>query len=211
MKKHLLAVVSRLAFCSIVLTAVALFGVTALAQSQRKQPEAILVYEMGKPNRKTAVKPAVRNAPSRARVVNEAEESFDSIRPTAVEQEAFRLINAERRRRGIAPLVWDAGMLYVARKHSQDMARRGYFSHTSRDGRTVEERADEAGINDWNSIGENIAYSLGAHDGMELAVESWLKSPRHRDNLLNKEWKRSGIGVAVNNDGKVYVTQVFRD
>ncbi len=46
------------------------------------------------------------------------------------------LINAERRTRGLAVLASNGKLARAARHHSADMVARGYFAHTSPDGRT---------------------------------------------------------------------------
>ena len=59
------------------------------------------------------------------------------------------------------------------------------------------------------SIGENIAFNRGYKDPVEVAVELWLKSPSHRQNLLKSDWSESAVGIAVADDGSYYFTQVF--
>jgi uncharacterized protein YkwD len=102
-------------------------------------------------------------------------------------------------------------MLFVARQHSENMSRLGFFSHTGQDGLTADGRASEAGIDDWRRIGENIAFSQNVQNQAERAVAGWMKSEGHRRNILNQNYGKSGIGVAVSADGKFYVTQVFRN
>jgi uncharacterized protein YkwD len=75
----------------------------------------------------------------------------------------------------------------------------------------LDERAREAGIIDWQGIGENIAANQNAKNPVEFAVKCWLDSAGHRLNLFSPDWKRSGIGVAVSPEGKYYFTQIFRD
>ena len=43
----------------------------------------------------------------------------------------------------------------------------------------------------------------------ESAVQGWMNSPGHRQNILTPHWRSEGIGVAVSNDGKVLATQDF--
>lgn len=136
---------------------------------------------------------------------------FASLRPTALEEQAFALVNEERRKQNLSPVEWDLEMLYVARQHSQNMANLNFFSHSGRDGKTVDGRADGAGIKDWRSIGENIAFNQGIKNSIEFAVQCWFYSPSHKENMLSKKWTRSGVGVSVTPDGKYYLTQVFRN
>jgi uncharacterized protein YkwD len=153
--------------------------------------------------------------PSAAPVLKIAKETKNaipvfSVTPTPLEQEAFDLINAERAKMNLPPLVLDAAMLYIARQHSESMAQSNFFNHRGLDGARVDERARQIGVSDWQGIGENIAANQEKNP-VVVAVECWLKSPGHRSNLLGKMWSRSGIGIAVAENGKYYLTQVFRD
>jgi uncharacterized protein YkwD len=127
----------------------------------------------------------------------------------SLEHRAFDLINALRKERGMPALTWNEGVAKVARLHSQSMAEQKYFSHRGLDGSMVDDRADRAGLSDWREIGENIAFNRGVDEPADFAVEKWMESPAHRDNMLNRNWSDSAIGVAVAPDGSYYFTQVF--
>lgn len=125
------------------------------------------------------------------------------------EKTAFDLINAKRAERGIKPLEWSNRLLAVARLHSQSMAEYDFFSHKGIDGKYVSDRADLMNIGDWDSIGENIAFNRGFQDPVAKAVNLWLKSPSHFNNIMNENWKETAIGIAIREDGSYYFTQVF--
>src|SRR6185369_16837206 len=40
-------------------------------------------------------------------------------------------------------------------------------------------------------------------------VKSWMDSPGHRENILNKKYTELGIGIAADKNGELYYTQVF--
>lgn len=126
-----------------------------------------------------------------------------------LERRAFELINEQRAQAGLEPLAWSDDAAKIARLHSQNMANYNFFSHTGVDGSLVNDRADSFGVRKWRAIGENIAFNQGFENPVEFAVERWMKSPKHRDNLLSSRWKESGIGVAVTEDGTYYFTEVF--
>ena len=126
-----------------------------------------------------------------------------------LERRAFDLINERRGKCNLPPLKWSDDVARIARLHSENMANYNFFSHAGVDGLMVNDRADFFGINKWQAIGENIAYNQGFDDPVEFAVERWMQSPKHRDNLLSSRWKESGIGVAVTESGKYYFTEVF--
>ena len=147
----------------------------------------------------------VPNMPITANVdaVNPSEEKF------SLERQAFDLINVERAKLNLNPLRWSDDVARIARVHSENMATFNFFSHTDLNGLLVNKRADVLGIKNWRAIGENIAYNRGYENPVESAVERWMESPSHRENLLNSRWRESGIGISVTKDGTYYFTEVF--
>ncbi len=98
-----------------------------------------------------------------------------------------------------APLVWNDELEVAAMGHALDMANRNYFSHTSKDGRTSEDRISLAGytfkgFRSFN-IGENIAQG---QQSIAEVMQGWLKSEGHCKNLMNPGFKE--VGVAMYND-----------
>lgn len=158
--------------------------------------------------------------PARARVVTRVSTPSNSynaspapvaavVAVTGDERRAFELINAERQRRGLHPLVMDGSLTRIARQHSDDMARGGYLSHTDRQGLDLRGRAQVLGLRNWKAIAENIAYNQGYSDPTAFAVERWMISQQHRENVLNDEYTHAGVGVVRASDGTYYFTQVF--
>lgn len=122
------------------------------------------------------------------------------------EEAMIVLVNHERTSREVGSLEFDANLREVARSHSEDMFKRGYFSHYSPEGQTVADRADKEGVN-FLVIGENLAYA----PSLELAHNGLMNSPGHRANILSTDFRRIGIGIV---DGGIYGkmwTQVFSD
>jgi uncharacterized protein YkwD len=88
----------------------------------------------------------------------------------AFEADALRLINQRRAagaicgaRGAFAPagaLVAQPQLTQAAAGHVRDMAENDYFSHDSRDGRTMADRVSATGYA-WRSLGENIAAGTG--------------------------------------------------
>lgn len=126
-----------------------------------------------------------------------------SIDP-ASENIMLDLVNKERTSRNLKALVFDERLRAIARAHSEDMFKRGYFSHYSPEGLTVADRASNAGL-DFLVIGENLAYA----PSVELAHKGLMNSEGHRANILSEDYGKVGIGAI---DGGVYgkmFTQVF--
>ena len=144
---------------------------------------------------------------TRSRIASGSRSNIAAAR--ALEREVFALINIERRKHRLAELEWNDRLADLARLHSQNMAQEKFFSHRGSDGSMVDDRADRLGLGNWRAIGENIAYMRGYDNPAELAVEKWLESTAHRNNLLGSNWKETAVGVAITADGTYYFTEVF--
>lgn len=127
----------------------------------------------------------------------------------AIERRAFEQTNLIRVKNGLQPFVWDAEVCRMARTHSESMSRLGFFSHTTPSGHRLRDRARAAGISQFSVLGENIAYNQGYDDPGAFAVERWMLSAKHRDNILSREFRAMAIGSFVAPDGSVYLTQTF--
>ncbi|MBM3176278.1 MAG: CAP domain-containing protein [Chloroflexi bacterium] len=118
-------------------------------------------------------------------------------------------VNHARQRRHIGCLGRTNVLDRVAYGHSRSMAKRRHCDHGGFNGRcSYIER--KTGL---SRVAENCymfpARKYNAKVAREL-VGGWLKSPGHRENLLNPEFKRTGIGI-VESRGYVYATQLFTD
>ncbi|MEL6232030.1 MAG: CAP domain-containing protein [Cyanobacteria bacterium J06627_3] len=129
----------------------------------------------------------------------------------AFENEVLRLTNEFRKQNGLKALVLDTNLDETADKHSKDMAKRDYFSHTGKDGSKPWDRARREGYES-GTVGENIA---AGYSSAKAVVDGWIASPGHRANMLNANYNEIGIGhyYEANDTGKVnyrhYWTQVF--
>ena len=152
---------------------------------------------------------------------------------THLEKKIHNMINKEREKRGLPVLLWDESLHSIARKYSQDMAQRNFFSHNDPEGRSFCDRYRAArfkcsiNVGDTICLGaenisqDNLIHSSFYKDGKtffnkntedEIAasvVKRWMSSKSHRRNILTPYFKRQGIGVALSEDGKVYVTEDF--
>ena len=131
------------------------------------------------------------------------------VQPNDIEKRAFEQTNAVRVKNGLAVLTWDSDVCVMARAHSESISRHNYFSHVTPDGQRLRDRARAAGIERYSLLGENIAYNQGYDDPGAFAVERWMASSKHRDNILSKEFRAMAIGSYVGPDGSVYLTQTF--
>ena len=120
----------------------------------------------------------------------------------AYENEVVRLVNIERDKQGLKPLVSDWQLSRVARYKSQDMQDNGYFSHNSPTYGSPFDMIKSFGIS-YRTAGENIAK--GQRTPKEV-VNAWMNSSGHRANILNSSFTKIGVGYAK--DGN-YWTQMF--
>lgn len=114
----------------------------------------------------------------------------------AAEEKMFQMVNSNRAQRDLQPLVLDVSLTNLAREHSNDMFKRGYFSHYTPDGLSPFDRMAEANIS-YSVAGENLALA----PNVDLAMQGLMNSPGHRANILSTEFHKIGIGVL---DGGVY-------
>jgi len=194
----------RLCFLFVVLGA---FSLTISAQAVRSAPVARLVSEPGRELSHTRARRvlAIETTTSTAGAVGSP-----SIKgATTIELRAFDRTNEERAKDGLPPLVWDSELCRMARIHSENMGRLGFFAHETPEGMRLKERARSMGILRFRVIAENIAYNKGYADPGAFAVERWMISAGHRANILYIGFQASAIGSYVSKDGSVYLTQVF--
>lgn len=123
-----------------------------------------------------------------------------------MEASILTLVNVERQKAGLKPLVLDSQLTQVARLKSRDMHDAGYFSHTSPTYGSPFDMMSHFGIT-YRAAGENIA--VGQKDG-DAVMQAWMNSPGHRANILNPNYTHIGIGAFVSADGyHTYFTQEF--
>ncbi len=161
------------------------------------RPRAVLIAANSKPVALGIIAPVRASA------------AASMIAATSVERRAFDMINEQRIANNEQPFVWDAELTRMARIHSEHMATQDFFNHVGPDGQDTIARAHACEIYGWQALGENIAYNQGYDDPAAFAVERWMKSTKHRTNILNNQFSRAGLGVARAADGRIFFTQVF--
>ena len=118
------------------------------------------------------------------------------------ESEVIRLVNQVRAENGLKALSPNWELSRVARYKSEDMARNGYFSHTSPTYGTPFQMIRAFGLS-FRSAGENIAYGQRTPAAV---MDAWMNSSGHRANILNASYTQIGVGYCA--DGR-YWTQMF--
>lgn len=119
--------------------------------------------------------------------------------------EVHRGVNQYRQSLNLPPLNLNAQISKQAETHSQNMAQQKVkFSHRGFDSRL---KAIEDQIS-YTSAAENVAYNQGYGNPAERAVEGWIESEGHRQNMIG-DYNLTGIGIAQNEQGEYYFTQIF--
>ena len=85
----------------------------------------------------------------------------------------------------------------MADEHSRQMANAGRIYHTPSLGSNLT-------FVSWNVAGENVGAGLT----MRRLYEAFMDSEGHRDNILERRYRRVGIGVYAS-DGFLWVTLIF--
>ncbi|HVX48960.1 MAG TPA: CvpA family protein [Chitinophagaceae bacterium] len=121
-----------------------------------------------------------------------------------LETQMLLMVNEERAKKGIAPLVADTALAAAARQHAKDMFERGYFCHNTPEGKSPAMRLQDDDIG-FMLAGENLALAqtLGlAHTGL-------MHSPGHRANILNAAFHKIGIGILDGGMHGLMIAQEF--
>lgn len=115
----------------------------------------------------------------------------------------MRMMNAARAAEGQPALSRDAALDALALEHAEAMQRARLVGHDVGDGDPMA-RMQAAGYRA-RVAGENVATS----DKVESAHRAIWASPSHRGNLLMGEYRRAGVAVVRDANGRVWVVELF--
>jgi uncharacterized protein YkwD len=130
----------------------------------------------------------------------------EELKMTAREKRIVELTNLERKKKDLKPLKPSALLFKVARDHSRNMAKQGKMEHVL-DGKTPFQRLLAAGY-DYRYAAENIGEGTDNVTAAEI-MEEWMKSKKHRENILYPKLTEIGVGVIAGKKDLLYYTQVF--
>jgi uncharacterized protein YkwD len=126
------------------------------------------------------------------------------LKLSEAEKGVIEATNAERKKAGLEPLKANPKLTAAARGHAANMAKQDKLEHEL-DGKTPSDRIKAAGYAG-RRTGENIAWNAKTP---AAAVNGWMHSPPHKENMLTKEYTEIGVGTARNAKGEPYWVQVF--
>ncbi len=145
--------------------------------------------------------PSAADAAKRKRTL---ECSHTGVQPAAgnlgeVRAAVLCLHNRERAAHGLPLLRENAKLRRAAEGHSSAMVADRFFAHDSPSGADMADRILRTGYargQGW-SLGENIAWGTGSLGTAAEIQRAWMESPGHRANILRRQFREIGIGIAV--------------
>jgi len=126
-----------------------------------------------------------------------------AIAQSPAERALFAATNQARGDQGLSALKWDEALAEAARAHAEFMVQNTQLSHQYPGEPDLAPRAAQAGAH-FQTIAENIAMGPTP----EVIQKEWMKSPRHRANILDPSLDAAGIAV-VERGGYLYAVVDF--
>lgn len=123
-------------------------------------------------------------------------------------KEVIKLTNEARIAENLTVVSENELLNQAARKKAEDMIKNDYFAHTS-----------PAGLDPWYWLqkvnypykyaGENLAIN---YESVREQQSAWMKSPSHRKNILNANFKEIGVAVVegkIDGEKSILTVEVF--
>ena len=191
------------AFCAMCLASVLLVGMTVTASAS--EPDySKEIEEMTKWLDGMTVTPSAGSA-------NQAEPAAPAEKPRpltgdelkAYADKVYELVNREREKAGAEPLDYREDIAGAATLRAEEIV--GNYTHTRPDGSKFSTVFDELDIAK-RASGENIYTSPITP---EAAVNGWMASEGHQNNILKEKYTATGIGIYQDKDGGLHWVQLF--
>lgn len=125
--------------------------------------------------------------------------------PEAMKTDFLNRINQDRERYDRPLLSLDASLSALAQARSDDMVAQNYFSHWNAEGLSANELRKNHGIS--QLVAENLAKDVDA----KFAQFGLMRSAIHRQNILDPQWSRVGLGIARASDNTFIFVQLFSE
>ena len=118
-------------------------------------------------------------------------------------EQVVELVNQERTKAGLNAVTLDQNIASAALVRAKEIETS--FSHTRPNGSKFSTALTEQGVT-FKGAGENIAWG---QKSPEAVMQAWMNSEGHRDNILNKNFTKIGVGYYQNAAGRNFWTQLF--
>jgi len=106
-------------------------------------------------------------------------------------QDVVSLTNQKRAEAGLSALSLNQSLSAAAYTKAQDMINKDYWAHVAPDGTQPWKFFGDFGYK-YRYAGENLARDFS---NASSAMDAWMNSPTHRENILNPKYKEIGIGI----------------
>jgi uncharacterized protein YkwD len=115
----------------------------------------------------------------------------------SMESQFIAKMNAARQANGQSPYAVASDLTSVARQHSQSMSSKQSLYHNP---------SLTSDVHNWQAVGENVGEGPSVSD----IHSAFMNSPEHRANILDHDFTQVGVGVSVDKNGIIWVTEDFR-
>lgn len=122
---------------------------------------------------------------------------------STMQSQLLNYINESRKIHGLTSIITTNELNNLAQGHAEDMAKNNFFSHVNPQNQTPDDRRIAAGIP--TPVSENIARDVS----VEFGHYGLMRSATHRDNILDENWTKVGLGFAKNAEGYLIITEEF--
>ncbi len=120
--------------------------------------------------------------------------------------QVIALINQTRQQHNLNPLKKNAVLTKLAESYASRMIAGGFFGHNDPEtGDGPLQRALQSGVL-FLSVGENLA---AGQTSPEAAIEDWMASNTHQENILSAQWNEIGVAVRTGGEYGVYWVAEF--
>ncbi|MCB0127938.1 MAG: LysM peptidoglycan-binding domain-containing protein [Caldilineaceae bacterium] len=116
-------------------------------------------------------------------------DAFAQLSPNA--QTVAMAINQMRAQAGLPPLAINPQLNLAAQNHVNDMLANHNYGHYGSDGSNVRQRVQRTGYAASTWVSENWVMVSDPN----MAIQWWMNSYVHRNNILNQNWHELGIGA----------------
>jgi uncharacterized protein YkwD len=170
-----------------------------------------------------------RSPSAKERIDQSAETPSQPVTPSgkydvdvvALERTIHEEMNERRQSNNVSKIPHSSKLSEIGRYKSWHMAKHDYFAHENKPNVShsqfrlnYESRCPTSGQNlhrlRYNQEVVDVQSELDKTDEVaKLVVNSLMNSPGHRENILDPAYDVEGIGVFVDENGSVFVTQEF--
>ena len=120
--------------------------------------------------------------------------------------EIIRLTNIKRQEIGVPPLIYSSSLAQAAKAKGENMLANDYWAHVAPDGTEPWKFFTDFGYK-YRYAGENLARDFSDPTS---AIEAWMASASHRDNMLSGKYKEIGVAVVEGDLGGVDTTIIVQ-